>query len=1287
MWLRPRVADIIRIIHRSIDSEGTSRASLTPAHGPLSDPDMPVRLRPLLEVGRDTLVALIAIGGLLAGCNRSGTGSNGSFGPVINEVLANGHVGNVDPDDAAYGAFLLDASGSPLLDLEGRPGDSVDWVEIFNPLPIAVGLSEYTLSDNARSPRKFEFPDGMTIGPGGFVVVICDDRRELGPLHAGFRLDPRGETLFLFRNGSIVDRLGYGDVPANVSVGRSPDGQGEQDRIFAPTPGRANAPLLARPPHEVGVTVAPVGDSFRFDVQVTLDAREGNGIAAAGIEVKGLRQCGANPAVPFSAMETLVEVPGSTVPEVEPRENFRKQQLEVDVVRLLLRAEIAASAIPGHDPADPGVLRFRVVVEDAAVGASVRLGCASATASGPRLVVNEYSPRNQSLRFRRVRVDGSIDPMIGTPDWLEILNVSDEVVELAIDTDDDGVKDTGYSLVGQGGLAEILGPAPRPPCPPAENRPDCLFQWRLDNSGVERLAPGERIVVLADNDNPPFRVYFSLDDPPLPFVRGDANGDGSVDDADRVALVQLLARIEAAPPLFNRVPCQDAVDVDDDGEFDAADITALVAHLDTGDPLPAPFPAVGNDPTPDTLECREPFSSSQFRISGDGADTFALVDPLRLPIDIVDIDFSRPIPPEFRDPRGGIIPDISFGRFPDGFGAGTPLTMANLDFGDAGDSAHTVFGACPTPGAPNQRDCERQPVAPRWDPNVWMTIGGGGAGRVCPTPTQSPEVFAFVAIDTVVFDADTRAAPTFDVELTFQGEGAPVTVTRTSGLDVRRASECQRECFAADIVPRATLLRASFQLPPQPAGTLVTFSFLARDRVLANDPELGDQAVAILDESSPGVDHASFRYVVQGTPARRVVFNEVLPANDSFLRELYPDPAPPGFEPPAYAELFNPTDRPVDLGGMFLAEARDGRCAQGFDCPPDRIDDVRAFEIPADTVIEPRGLLLVLFVHDNERNTAPRLAGQPFEGRTLLVPDSIRLDGCREQLFLISDDASGNCQLARIAWDFRTPAEKLNGVLECGLSTVDQAVGRLPDGANQLSELRVPSPGRPNCVYRPPELDGEVNTIIAPPLGPDRCVRDGATVQVGWNTLNDLVEVERNPAVLGLEVVEIRLSLDGVPREPRPIQEFPHVLVRSTAPGQPACRASIAYQVTVPIPSQTASQQTLEMRVRVVDTAGGELEFGPLSFEICGRAEVLFIRGDVNGDTRVNVSDLVVLNRIVLGLAAPPPCQDAADVDDSGVIDADDVTALGAFLQSRRTIPRPFPNPGVDPTPDGLECR
>ncbi|MBI4585350.1 MAG: hypothetical protein HY717_15150 [Planctomycetes bacterium] len=82
-----------------------------------------------------------------------------------------------------------------------------------------------------------------------------------------------------------------------------------------------------------------------------------------------------------------------------------------------------------------------------------------------------------------------------------------------------------------------------------------------------------------------------------------------------------------------------------------------------------------------------------------------------------------------------------------------------------------------------------------------------------------------------------------------------------------------------------------------------------------------------------------------------------------------------------------------------------------------------------------------------------------------------------------------------------------------------------------------------------------------------------------------------------------------------------------------------------------------------------------------------FVRGNINGDDRADLSDAVgILSYLFLG-SAPPGCLDAADVDDDGDIAITDAIYLltHLFLGSAPPPP-PYPDPGDDPTADSLPC-
>ncbi len=81
-----------------------------------------------------------------------------------------------------------------------------------------------------------------------------------------------------------------------------------------------------------------------------------------------------------------------------------------------------------------------------------------------------------------------------------------------------------------------------------------------------------------------------------------------------------------------------------------------------------------------------------------------------------------------------------------------------------------------------------------------------------------------------------------------------------------------------------------------------------------------------------------------------------------------------------------------------------------------------------------------------------------------------------------------------------------------------------------------------------------------------------------------------------------------------------------------------------------------------------------------------FLRMDVNDDARIDIADPIgILQEVFQGIQALAPCEDARDVNDDGRKDISDVVyALSYLFRGASPPPAPFPNPGFDPTPDGL---
>ncbi len=82
------------------------------------------------------------------------------------------------------------------------------------------------------------------------------------------------------------------------------------------------------------------------------------------------------------------------------------------------------------------------------------------------------------------------------------------------------------------------------------------------------------------------------------FIRGDADQNNQVDDADVTFIMNYLLMGGSKPK------CMDAADADDNGVVDIGDTTFILHYVNGGGPPPpAPFPDCGPDPTSDTLTC------------------------------------------------------------------------------------------------------------------------------------------------------------------------------------------------------------------------------------------------------------------------------------------------------------------------------------------------------------------------------------------------------------------------------------------------------------------------------------------------------------------------------------------------------------------------------------------------------------------------------------------------------------------------------------------------------------
>ncbi len=131
---------------------------------------------------------------------------------LINEVLAN--------SDAATGA---------------------DRIELYNPGPTAVNLSNVYLSDDDADLLKYKIPDGVILQPGDF--------RAFSEGEFGFGLSASGETIYVTAASDdavpvpvrVLDAVKCGAMEPEVTFGRFPDGADSFAFLSSATFGQPNA--------------------------------------------------------------------------------------------------------------------------------------------------------------------------------------------------------------------------------------------------------------------------------------------------------------------------------------------------------------------------------------------------------------------------------------------------------------------------------------------------------------------------------------------------------------------------------------------------------------------------------------------------------------------------------------------------------------------------------------------------------------------------------------------------------------------------------------------------------------------------------------------------------------------------------------------------------------------------------------------------------------------------------------------------------------------------------------
>ncbi len=137
------------------------------------------------------------------------------------------------------------AAGTRQLNTNGNP---YDFIELYNTGVGPVDLTGAFLTDGegiALNIKKYTFPPGSTIAPGGFFVVPLDP----DITNNNFGLTKNGDSVtFYHQEGIVVDIIQFGIQLTDQSIGRDVDGSGGWALLDAPSIGSNNVAAVLGDP-------------------------------------------------------------------------------------------------------------------------------------------------------------------------------------------------------------------------------------------------------------------------------------------------------------------------------------------------------------------------------------------------------------------------------------------------------------------------------------------------------------------------------------------------------------------------------------------------------------------------------------------------------------------------------------------------------------------------------------------------------------------------------------------------------------------------------------------------------------------------------------------------------------------------------------------------------------------------------------------------------------------------------------------------------------------------------
>ena len=149
----------------------------------------------------------------------------GAFSPARaeHEFHAIAAINNINPGEITINEVMAQNTAT----ITDPAGQFEDWIELYNNTSSPLLLDGLFLSDTNTNLQKWQFPSGITLEPGSYLVVWADEDLTEDGLHADFKLSASGESVILSKaDGTVVDSVTFETQAANISYARNPNGTG-----------------------------------------------------------------------------------------------------------------------------------------------------------------------------------------------------------------------------------------------------------------------------------------------------------------------------------------------------------------------------------------------------------------------------------------------------------------------------------------------------------------------------------------------------------------------------------------------------------------------------------------------------------------------------------------------------------------------------------------------------------------------------------------------------------------------------------------------------------------------------------------------------------------------------------------------------------------------------------------------------------------------------------------------------------------------------------------------------